>query len=102
MLLKILEKKFAQSKANKKVKEAPDVTPGKGTSSKAFNALGALLLQQRLWGRWGIYSQGDFWCRMGTNQVVLLQNYSISLKHFLQIKVCCLEIRLGRVIPVGR
>lgn len=47
----------------------------------------------------GIYSRGDFGCNMGTNQVVLLQDNSISFKHFfLQIKRCCLEIRSGRVI----
>lgn len=30
----------------------------------------------------GIYSRGDFGCNMGTNQVVLLQDNSISFKHF--------------------
>lgn len=46
--------------------------------------------------------QGHFWCRMGTNQIVLLQNSPISFKHYcLQIQVCCLELRLGRVILGG-
>lgn len=66
--------------------------PGKGRSSKAFNAPGALLPQQPLRGRWGIYSQGDSWCKMATNPVVLLLNNSISLEHFLQIELCCLEV----------